>query len=53
MNSKFHFFVSIAKSTIRVMGCIGAWALNSVPILAIFLLFAELLGVLEELGDKR
>ena len=53
MNSMGHLLVSIAKSVLRMGAC--AWCIytgNVVP-LAIGLLAAEVLGIVEELVDKR
>ena len=53
MNSKGHLFISLAKSAIRIVGGIASlFTLNFVP-LAIGFLIAEILGILEELVDKR
>lgn len=53
MNSKFHLYVSIIKSVIRIAGCVFALFFSNVIILAGFFLLAELLGIGEELGDER
>ena len=53
MNSKWHLWISIIKSIVRVMTCILAFKFNSIKLLAFGFLFAEVLGILEELGDKR
>ena len=53
MNSKWHLYVSIFKSFIRMFGCVLALVCNSWAVLAVFLLVAEMLGVLEELKDER
>lgn len=53
MNSFGHLTVSIMKSLIRIGAC--AWCIrtgNVIP-LAIGLLAAEVLGIVEELVDKR
>lgn len=53
MNSKGHLFISIAKSAVRIGAC--GWALVSgriIPLAAGFLA-AEVLGIAEELVDKR
>ena len=53
MNSKGHLFISIAKSVVRIGAC--GWALVSgrvIPLAAGFLA-AEVLGIAEELVDKR
>lgn len=53
MNSKGHLYVSISKSLLRIGGCIWALVQASIAPLAILLLVAEMLGILEELVDKR
>jgi hypothetical protein len=52
--SKGHFYVSIAKSSLRAAGCIGAILVNTNPSLAILVLaasfvWAEFLGIIEEI----
>lgn len=53
MNSKGHLFVSIAKSVIRIASCCTALIVGSVKALAAGFAAAEILGVAEELVDKR
>jgi len=53
MNSKWHLVVSNIKSVVRILGCIIAILTKSITILAVYFFAAELLGILEELGDKR
>jgi len=53
MNSKWHLVVSNIKSIVRIVGCIIAIITKRIDILAWWLLFAEILGILEEIGDKR
>lgn len=53
MNSKGHLFISLGKSTIRIVGGIIALAKKSVAPLAIGIIIAEIGGVLEELVDER
>lgn len=53
MNSKGHLFISLAKSTIRVVGGLVALFIGSIKPLAIGIVMAEVGGVLEELVDKR
>ena len=53
MNSKPHLFLSILKSTIRIATCIIALSLEQWTIFAGGMGIAEVLGVLEELGDDR
>jgi hypothetical protein len=57
MNSKWHAYVSFAKSGIRMVSCIGAICLmdtqKALLILASGLLIAECLGIIEEIKDER
>lgn len=53
MNDKGHLYISLAKSVIRIVGAVIAIGKKSVSILALFLLCAEVLGVAEEVVDKR
>lgn len=53
MNSKWHLYTSLAKSFIRIVGCVLSLQYSQPKILAISFGVAELLGVFEELGDKR
>lgn len=53
MNSKGHLFISIAKSVIRSIGCVIGIATTSILLFSIFFLGAEILGIAEELVDKR
>lgn len=60
MNDKGHFYISLIKSIIRALGCIIGLVLVynsmislSLALLMAFLLSAEVLGVLEEVFDKR
>ena len=53
MKDKGHFYISLIKSTIRIAGCALALAGVNPLVLPATLLFAELLGILEELFDKR
>ena len=54
-NSKKHFWISIAKSILRLGACYGLWIVGtdmSEPVLqatAVFLGIAEVLGIAEEL----
>ena len=43
-----HYKISMVKSAIRIGGCVWAWASMSIIVLAVSLLVAELLGILEE-----
>lgn len=53
MNSKAHLLISLAKSTIRVVGGIVTLTTCSVIPVAVGIIIAEIGGVLEELVDKR
>lgn len=53
MNSKGHLYISVAKSIVRIAACGIALAANSVIPLAVGFLGAEILGIAEELVDKR
>jgi len=53
MNSKWHLYISIAKSVIRIAGCILSVIYNQWTILALGLGVAEVLGILEEVKDNR
>lgn len=53
MNSKGHLFISLGKSSIRVIGGIVTLIKKSVVPLAIGIIVAEVGGVLEELVDER
>lgn len=53
MGCKDHFVLSLWKSIIRIAGCIACLFTKDILILALFFLFAEALGIVEELVDKR
>lgn len=53
MNSKGHLFISLAKSVIRITGCIWCIATKRISPMAISFAVAESLGIAEELVDKR
>lgn len=53
MNSIGHLAISIVKSSLRIGSCIWCIASNSIIPLAWGFLIAELLGIAEELVDKR
>lgn len=53
MNSKGHLYVSLAKSVMRIGACIWSIAAGNVMPVAIGFLGAEVLGIAEELLDKR
>ena len=44
-----HFVISMVKSAVRLIGCALAIAFQSVSVLAVSFLVAELLGIYEEL----
>lgn len=48
-----HFIVSCIKSIIRIASCIITLVMGSIVPLAIGFIAAEVLGVLEEIVDKR
>lgn len=53
MNSFGHLFVSIGKSIIRIGSCVWSICTGAIMPLAVGLLVAEVLGIVEELVDKR
>lgn len=53
MNSKWHLYISIIKSVIRILSCIISVVTKKFEYLAIGLGIAEGLGILEELKDDR
>ena len=53
MNSLGHLAISIAKSGLRIASCIVSLLHGSVWPLAAGFLVAEILGIAEELVDKR
>ena len=53
MGSKGHLTISATKSLIRMACCISALMNDSLMILCAGLIIAEVLGVVEELIDKR
>ena len=53
MNSKGHLYVSITKSAIRIVAGVGAVMTGSIKVLAVGIVLAEILGVVEELVDFR
>ena len=53
MGSKGHLTISANKLLIRMACCVSALMNNSIEILCIGLIAAEVLGVVEELVDKR
>lgn len=53
MNSKWHFYISVVKSVVRILGCASALVFSKWEIVAVALGLAEVLGIVEEVGDKR
>ena len=51
MGDKGHFWISIIKSIIRIVGFI--FLMINLPVGAIILIVAEAFGIAEELVDKR
>ena len=47
--SKKHFYLSLIKSAVRLIGCLAAAVTSSVVLLALFLAIAEFIGIWEEL----
>ena len=46
---KGHFYVSLIKSAVRLIGCLVAAYTGSVITLAVFLAVAESIGIIEEI----
>lgn len=53
MNSKSHLFLSFAKSLIRIAGCAATLMSGDVKYVLVLLVAAEILGIAEEVFDKR
>ena len=53
MNSFGHLIVSLVKSILRIFACVWCIYIGAVMPLAIGFLAAEVLGILEEVLDKR
>lgn len=54
MKDKGHFIISILKSAVRILSCvIMIIDTRSILFFSSMFLFAELLGIAEELADKR
>ncbi len=53
MKDKGHFLTSVVKSVIRIATCVCAFTANNLFILCSGLLLAEILGIIEELLDRR
>lgn len=51
MKDKGHFYISLVKSLVRIVGCILFFA--NIALLPIMFGIAEVLGIFEELADKR
>jgi hypothetical protein len=54
MKDKGHFYISLIKSLLRIAGCIylTIWFPIILPFSLLFL-GAEVLGILEEIADRR
>ena len=49
-----HFSVSLFKSFLRIAGCVTAlYTPNRTDVFALCFLIAEILGIVEEIVDKR
>lgn len=46
---KGHFYVSLIKSAVRLVGCLVAAYTGSIVTLAVFLAVAEFIGIAEEM----
>lgn len=53
MKDKGHFYISLSKSLIRIVGCVLAIAGADILSVPITFLLAEVLGIAEEVFDKR
>lgn len=53
MRSKWHSRISFIKSAIRIFGALLCILYNDIIILAFCFALAEILGIVEELGDNR
>ncbi|MFA5558814.1 MAG: hypothetical protein WDA59_05065 [Methanofastidiosum sp.] len=53
MNSKWHLYISIGKSLLRMIGCVIAIVTNHWMPIAVFFFVAEGLGIMEEIKDER
>jgi hypothetical protein len=53
MNSLGHLLASFLKSALRIAGCITSLCFRSFVYIAVFFTVAELLGIVEEIVDKR
>ena len=54
VKDKGHFIISILKSALRILACVVMIiGTSSILFFSSMFLFAELLGIFEELADKR
>lgn len=53
MKDKYHFYTSLAKSAIRIIGCFWGIISQRFESVLVMLILAELLGIFEEVFDKR
>ena len=53
MKDKGHFIISLVKSLLRLAGCTVCMFTTNLIHLAIAFGLAEILGILEEVADKR
>lgn len=53
MKDMSHFIISLIKSFLRIGGCISYIINEKVGYVVLAFLFAEILGIAEELMDKR
>lgn len=53
MKDKGHFYTSIAKSIVRITGCFVTLYAKDIAPMAVAFLFAEILGIVEEVLDDR
>lgn len=53
MNSKGHLYISLGKSALRIVSAIATVVTKDILWIALGFGIAELLGVAEELVDKR
>ena len=47
--SKKHFYISLVKSGLRIVGCIALLGWHDIGVFALSFLVAEVLGIAEEL----
>ncbi len=53
MNSLGHFLISLVKSLLRIGACVWTGLTGNIVVLAVGFGIAEILGILEEIVDKR